>query len=260
MDFTSEEKTPSGEPLAYGKFLDFGLLPYEEDTTDETSARQRELLRVLQQMKKGDNFNPPYVVMDLATINDISLQVEGKAYEDSPEGKVLSKTALENPALKLLMPANLICDLKSISADHLGGMSVIKCNPAVPIYRWFQAANMMLKYCDQKGRVIPFPMDQDDGTTFQMLRVDPREYLEYCNVLDHCVKQKGLEEGFATAAKFSYEVLSTRGINKMTHEQVDKTLTHVMLQENGRLHGILLHNAGREELATEELTRHCVYY
>ena len=105
-------------------------------------------------------------------------------------------------------------------------------------------------------------MDQDDGmTTFQMLRVDPREYMEYERVLEFSVKQRGIEEGFNIAAKFSYEILSNRGIKKMTHGEVDKTLTHVMLQSNGRLRGVLLHNAGRDELECDELKKnHFIYY
>lgn len=261
MKFETLEKTAAGDALAYGEFIDFGAMEYDENCTETVSARQRALLDAIQLLKKEGNFNPPYIVMDLAALEHISLEVEGKAYEEEGE-KVLSEEAKANPALKLLMPANLICDLKSISADGLGGMSVVKCNPAVPVYRWFQAANLMLAFCDQKGRVIPFPLDQDDGmTTYQMLRVNPREYVEYERVLDYSVKQRGVEEGFNLASKFSYEILSNRGIEKMTHEQVDKTLTHVMLHSNGRLRGVLLHNAGRDEIDCEELRKnHFVYY
>lgn len=261
MKFFTDEKTPKGEPLALGQFIDFGTLEYVEDCLEDLSPRQKKLIETIQILKDEGNFNPPYVVLDLATIENISLNVDEKKYEESG-GKKLTEEAQKNPALKLLMPANMICDLKSISADEMGGMSVVKCNPAVPVYRWFQCANLMLAYCDQKGRLVPFPLDQEDGmTTYQMLRVDPREYVEYERVLQYSIGQRGLEEGFNLASKFSYEILSNRGIKNMTHEEVDNTLTHVMLQADAQLRGVLIHNAGRDELDTEFLRNsRFIYY
>lgn len=261
MKFESTEKNDKGAPLAYGELVDFGALPMEEDCVEDLTVRQKELIKAIDKMKKSSNFNPPYMVIDLAHQDDIGLLVEGEVYREDLDGKLLTADAKENPAVKILLPANQICDLSSISADNMGGMSVVKCNPAIPVYRWFQAANLMLKYCDQIGRVIPFPMDQEDGqTTYHMLRVDPREFMTYQKLLDFSVQQNGVEIGFNTAAKYSYEVLASRGYNELTAEQVDKFITHVMLGP-AKMEGVLVLNGGRTEIDTEEMReKRSVYY
>lgn len=254
MKFESEEKTINGKgPLAFGEFVDFGTIPYDEDCLEDLNDRQKALIKAIDQMKKEGNFNPPYMVIDMAHQDDIGLIVDGEKYKEDLTDKVLSPDAKENPAVKILMPANLICDLSNISGDKAGGMSVVKANPSIPVYRWFQAANLMLKHCDQIGRVIPFPMDQEDGqTTYHMLRVDPREYMAYQKLLEFSVQQNGVQLGFNIAAKYSYEVLSNRGYNELTAEQVDKFISHVMLSK-GEMKGVLVVNAGRSEIDTEEM-------
>lgn len=261
MKFESEERGVEGGPLAFGEFVDFGALPYDEDCLDDLDARQKELLAAIDRLRAEGDFNPPYMVIDMAHQDDIGLLVDGEKYEEDLAAKALAPDARDNPAVKILMPANHICDLSNISGDTAGGMSVVKANPAIPVYRWFQAANLMLKHCDQIGRVIPFPMDQDDGqTTFHMLRVDPREYMTYQKLLEFSVQQNGVAEGFNIAAKYSYEVLSTRGYNELTAAQVDKFISHVMLSK-GEMRGVLIVNAGRSELDTEEMReKRSIYY
>lgn len=261
MDFQSEEQAMHGGPLAYGKMVDFGLLPLEEDCLEDLDARQKELIKQIDALNKEGNFSPPYMVIDMAHQDDIGLIVDGEKYVDKPEGKVLTPDAVSNPAVKILLPANSICDLSGIASDQHGGMSVVKCNPSVPVYRWFQAANLMLSYCDQIGRIIPFPMEQDDKQiTYHMLRVDPREYMEYQKLLNFCIQQHGVELGFNTAAKYAYEVLSNRGYKELTAAQVDKFISHVMLNK-GEMKGVLVLNAGRSEIDTEEMrNKRSIYY
>jgi hypothetical protein len=260
QDFFTEEKNTAGESLCSGKFIDFGSLPFDEDNIDDLNIRQKTLVDAVRSF--GTDYKAPYIVMDLATIDDIKLVVENEEYKDTSVDKKLTPEAKENPALKFLISCRDIVDLTSISAENMGGMSVVKCNPSVPVYRWFQAANLMLGFCDQLGRVVPFPMNQDNGmTTYHFLRVNPREYMEYQKLLNFCVQQHGVEEGFNVSSKYSYECLSARGIKNITHAEVDKTLTHVMLMKDSKMRGVLLHNAGREELDTEELKKkHFIYY
>jgi hypothetical protein len=260
QDFFTEEKNTAGEPLCSGKFIDFGVFPLEEDNINDLNIRQKKLVEAVRSF--GTNYKPPYIVMDLATVDDIKLVVENEKYKDDFKEKKLTEEAKKNPALKFLISASEIVDLSSISDENMGGMSVVKCNPSIPVYRWFQAANLMLGFCDQLGRVVPFPMDQDNGmTTYHFLRVNPREYMEYQKLLEFCVAKHGVEEGFNISSKYSYECLSARGIKKITHDEVDKTLTHVMLMKDSKMRGVLLHNAGREELDTEEIKKkHFIYY
>lgn len=266
----TEETNQNGQPMCSGLFLD--ATHYNDDILiDVLNGKQNAVVEALKRLKKDKDFNPPYMTMDLATLDDIGIIIDGEKY-DAEKNKgafPVSTEAAKNPALKLVMSAVDIVDIKSIM-NTTGGNSVVKCNPAVPVYRWFQAANLMLKYCDQKGRVIPFPISQqpEEGkedeevmVTFHMLRVDPREFIEYQRFLDHCVSQDGIERGFEIAAKYSYEVLSNRGIKELTAEQVDSTLTHVILKQDARLRGVLLHNYGRDDLEDETLQEsHFVYY
>lgn len=261
MDFESEEQAMHGGPLVKGKMIDFGLIPTEEDCLEDLDQRQKELVKQVDSLKKEGHFSAPYMIIDMAHADDVVLNVNGEKYEEKSDGKTLVPDALSNPSMKILLPANSICDLSGIGSDKMGGMSVIKCNPSIPVYRWFQSANLQLAHCDQIGRVIPFPMEQEDGQmTYHMLRVDPREYMEYQKLLNFCVQEHGIENGFNASAKYAYEVLSTRGYKELTAAQVDKFVSHVMLTK-GEMNGVLILNAGRSELDTEELKgKRSIYY
>jgi hypothetical protein len=76
------------------------------------------------------------------------------------------------------------------------------------------------------------------------------------------VLSEGLERGFATAARFAYEILRLRGageVHQLSHEQVDRLITRVMLMHPSRLDCVLF--AGLEEDPAgdaELLRRHAV--
>ena len=93
-----------------------------------------------------------------------------------------------------------------------------------------------------------------------MLQVNMEEYIKYENI----VKQGAdighdVETAFRNAAKFSYQVLKDRGYTSITHSQVDKLLTKIILQVHSYMRGILLVNAQKDDL--EDLkTDHYIYY
>lgn len=243
MQFVSTEKNGAGEPLLRGLLVDFGALPLDEDDLEKRAPALLEALK----LKRQGAFRPPFMIVDMAAPRDIHILVAGEPFQ-WPEGGALSPLARDNPALKLLVPADQVVDMRFITAAGFG-RSVVKCNPAFPVWHWFQAANLILKHSDQKGRVVPFPMDQDGGgTIYHMLRCDLREHLQYERILSHACATEGIEAGFRTAAKFSYEILAVRGVKELTRDQVDDTLSHVLLMEHPHMDGVLLHRAGRDEL------------
>ena len=150
-----------------------------------------------------------------------------------------------------------------VNMDHLSSSSnsIVKCNAAVPVYRWFQAANLILKYRDVAGRIVPFPLDQEENqTVFHMLRVTPEEFAQYQNLLEFAGSQQSLERAFEISARFSYEILLKRGITELTAKQVDHTMTHVILQDGSKIHGVAIENASREDLVSENLRNNQVFY
>jgi len=264
--FETKEENANGKPMATGIFIDATY--QNQDTLDSNGLndRQTEIIKAIKELNKDGSFPAPYIVMDLTTLDQIGLRVDGEDYKNTPGEHPISTEAAKNPALKIILSAVHVTDLTTIS-NTMGGNSIVKCNPAVPVYRWFQCANLMLKYCDQIGRIIPFPItqpaddDQEEMVTFHMLRVEPREFIEYQKVLDHCVSVDGIERGFEIAARYSYEALRERGISKLTSDEVDSTLTHVILMKDAALHGILLHNIGRDDLEDDVLREsHFIFY
>ena len=274
-EFVTEEKNQMGAPLAYGLFLNFS----QDNGIDNSNfdpmvdQDQEDLINVVRHMGKGgEDFKPPYMVMDLALKKDVNILLkdeEGnftRKWREEDDNEVeeddLSSSDMR-ACVKVLMSCVDIADLTSIGT-LVYGMSVVKCNAAVPNYRWFQAANLLLKYNDQTGRVIPFPLEQEDGTMmYQMLRVGPDEYKVYQDLLSYAVQKDGMLEGFKVASKFAYEVLVKRGVpfEQLTHDVVDKTITHIHMMTNSRIRGVLLANADREFLSDEDLQKyHYIFY
>ena len=240
--FESEEKNPEGNPLVTGALLDFA--DFDEDT-------EKFQLAMVKEMQKIAGAKPPYMIVYLAMPEDIKLIM------DPPLGP--AKEGVFNPVLKLMLPASQIVDLSAISNP---GNSVVKTNPCLPIFRWFQAANLLLAHMGQKGRVIPFPLDQEEGeTVFHMLRVTPQEFVKYDEILKFATTNQGVDEGFLTASRFSYEVLKMRGTKELTANMVDTSITHVMLNSNASMRGVMLYNADRETLSDPEFEKsHFIYY
>jgi len=232
--FETKDKNQNGNPLASGFIIDF------ENFIDPTSS----LKKLVREMKTEVNTGP-YIIMDLALPRDLNLLVDGKEFDSEDNSKMA----------KILMSANEIIDMTKIGAKM--GNSIVKCNPAVPVYRWFQAGNLILKKCGQKGRIIPFPIDQENEetgekmTTFHVLQADVNEYKEYSGVMDYGIKVQGLKDGFDSSARFSYEILKRRGVTEINADAVDSIISHVMLK-TAKMHGILILNAENEDLEMEK--------
>jgi hypothetical protein len=179
--------------------------------------------------------------------------------------------------LRMLIPASFVVDLGSISSDRVGGMSVVKCNAALPVYRWFLAANLLLEHHGELGRVVPFPMDQpaadadDEGiaqpamTIFQFMRVTQTEHAEYKKLLDFAISTEGLERGFVTAARFSYEILRKRigqgsapvgsAPVALEHAEVDRAITRVILKNPSSLDCVLFAGLDEDPSSDAELLK-----
>lgn len=253
--FTTLEKIPgTEEPLITGHFVDLGTEVYKDEAIIGAIKKFRESD---EEMKK--KFKVPFMVMDLAAPGDVKL--EGAEYppEDADDSLVSEDYEL-NPNVKLLIPASQIVDISTLKSGTMGGNMMVKCNQMLPAYRWFQAANLLLKHEDLKTRVVPFPMDHDQGTTYHMLPVSPSEFELYQQMLDFGVKNEGLEKGFKTSARFSYQLLGNRGIKELNEQQVDSLIAHVWVGQNGgKCQGILFHRAARSDF--EDLGEsHFIYY
>ena len=252
MEFQTDEKNARGEPLIEGLYVDVGK-EYE---------KEEPITRAIRGMQDRDpNFKAPFLVMDLALPEDVKLSEssEAKYAGDDADDSAVSDDYELNPCVKLLVPCSQIVDL-SKSSGVAGSTKVAKCNQMIPAFRWFQAANLLLHHQDLPGRVIPFPLDHDEGTTYHMLPVSRHEFGLYQQILEFGTTNQGVEKGFATAAKFSYELLAKRGITELKADQVDALLAHVMVGHNGdRCKGILLDRASRSDL--EDLQEsHFVFY
>jgi hypothetical protein len=269
MEFETRDKNGAGNPLASGLVIDLG--PFHED---DTPARRTHLAKAVQRLRReSETFRPPYLMVDLATTADLGLQVDGEPYDELAAYKDRERPewAPEGAMARVVLACSDIVNLHNISDERFGGMSVVKCNAAVPVYRWFQAVNLMLKYSGQQGRVVPFPLDQAaqeaaDGapaqpavTTYQMMRVSLDEFAEYHKILDFGVQTQGPERGFDTSAKFSYEILSKRGITEMSSAQVDRAVTHVMLMGDSRLRGVIVLNALADDMDATDLLDHAIH-
>lgn len=236
---TKERDSSDKHPLCSGVLVESG------ETDDIIAAVRKRNIPV-------GSFPAPYLMLDLCMPKDIEF-TEG----EQPKGDEM---------LKLVMPCSFIADLVGVSNDSILGMSVVKCNAAVPVYHWFTAANLLLKFYGQQGRVMPFPMDQEANdeqeamTIYHMLRVTPHEYGEYTKLLAYGMSCEGIQKGFLTSARFSYEVLRKRGVTELTAKEVDGLITHVMLKSPSRLECVMAGSIRQEEVDKEELEKAYIFY
>lgn len=251
--FKTCETNAKDEPLISGIFVDLGAELDKEAVIINSVKKMRE-----SDEKLKHTFKTPFIVMDLGAPDDVKIEGDASYPPEDADDSLVSEDYSLNPNVKLLVPATQVVDLAGISG--MAGTKTVKCNQMIPAYRWFQAANLLLAHAGLKTRVTPFPLEHDQGVTYHMLPVEPQEFQLYQQILDFGVKEQGMEKGFSTAAKFSYEILGKRGIKEMTEEQVDAALVHVMLGQNdGKCEGILFHRAARSDF--EDLANtHFIYY
>lgn len=249
----STEKNEKDKPLLLGMFLDFGQIRSEGDScVEDVTPRQKAVIRAVRSFSANNpTYKAPYMAVDLAARSDVGLLHRGQKMDPAAPLFPLSAAAVSNPSVKVIVSAHDVVDVAHLASPT---QSVLKTNPAFPVYTWFQAANLILDIAGKAGRVIPFPLDQDDGSVmFHALRVDPAEYKTYQEVLAYAVNTNGLKEGFDIAARLSYEILSKRGLTELTAKQVDHIITHVMLKSNAQIRGVILENAGRDEIDDEAM-------
>jgi hypothetical protein len=255
--FESEERNAAGGALCFGVMHDLTAVvrATREDEGADVGAAQNELIAAAVRARRNRApFPPPYLLLDVCDASLMPLRLFGAA-APAPEGM-----------MRILLPAAHVVDLGPIANDSIGGMSVVKCNAALPVYRWFLAANLQLEHRGELGRVMPFPLDQpavtgEDGeeqpamTTFQFLRCTQEEHAVYRQLLDFAVLSEGLEKGFNTAARYSYEALRKRGVSQLTHEQVDRLLTRVLLKNPSELDCVMFAGLDEDRSADAELLK-----
>jgi hypothetical protein len=258
VQFESEERSAAGGPLCFGALHDLSaaVRAAREDDGADVGSMQNELIAAAVRARRNRApFPPPYLLMDVCDASLMPLRFPGAAPPRAPQGM-----------MRILLPAAHVVDLGPISNDGIGGMSVVRCNAALPVYRWFLAANLQLDHRGELGRVMPFPLDQpavagEDGeeqpamTTFQFLRCTQEEHATYRQLLDFAVLSEGLEKGFGTAARYSYEALRKRGVSQLTHEQVDRLLTRVVLKHPSELDCVVFAGLDEDRSADAELLK-----
>jgi hypothetical protein len=237
--FETRVKTDNGQSLASGLFVDF----------NEVVDKESLILRCLKDLQ----LHGPFIIMDLAPMRDLEANINGVDWSDSME-TLEEKLDKKPPCARIVLPVSQIIDLKNINPPI--GSSIIRCNASVPIYAWFQAANLLLM--KQPGRLIPFPMEQENGDiTYQSMRVTQTEFLAYQDLLEHCVTQDGPEQGFMIAAKYAYQILLNRGITDLTYKQVGSMITDIVIMGNSVMRGLLIANSNTEDF--EDIRRLGIY-
>lgn len=249
MDFHTVEQNARGAPLMKGKF--YRINPDTDDATDV-------VIEAMQSFKKNDkNLGKqviPMILMDLAPADMIKIL-------DSEDQPITYPEHEANSLVRALVPASYIVDLKKVIGAHIGGNSIVKANQAFPVHIWFHAANMLMLFHQTNIRLMPFPIEQEEGgIVYQMLAVTMDEYKLYEEVLHYGIQAEGLVAGFATSSKFAYEVIKRRGIVNMSHAEVDQILTHVFLDHNeGVFEGCLFYPLNKFELEHKELIEKYIY-
>jgi hypothetical protein len=249
--YTEFKHEESGKPLMSGHFLDFA--EFQEYDTD---SKQKALLKALRDMKITDR---PCMVIDLAPMRDMGGMFMGEVkWEESEEEAKESYP----PAVRIVLPVSQLIDLKNIKPPL--GKSIIRVNASVPTPIWFQAANLQLHHKGAMGRIIPFPLEQEDGKfMYHAMRVDPDEYKEYNALLTECVSRDGVEQGFFIATKFAYVVLDRRAerlgrkITEVSNATVGKSITDVVIMGDSYMHGVLIANSEPEDF--EDMKNQFIY-
>lgn len=236
---TVEMDTSERFPLCSGILVESG------DVSDLIAAVRKRNIPV-------GSFPPPYIMLDLCAPADIEFKDGAK-----PTGEEI---------LKIVIPCSFVVDLVAIGNDRILGMSVVKTNAAVPVYHWFNAANLLMNFFGQEGRVMPFPMDQEAGegqeavTVYHMLRCSPFEYKEYTKLLQFAMSCEGIQKGFLSSARFSYEVIRKRGVTELTAKEVDRLISHVMLKNPSRIECVMGSNLRLEDMDKEEMEKAYIFY
>lgn len=228
------------EPVISGRVLDLYGVSSEDKFVSITKALEDAGIK-----------DKPVVCFNIGAPVAMDLKVEG--IEDPRE--IISGDGVQNMA-KIMVPVSNIVDSKHLKLKM--GESAIRCNPAFPNYRWFQAINLELMYKGEtSGRVIPFPllMSENGGaeeTIYHAMRVNRAEYEAYQKLLTYSVMNDGLEMGFYHAAKFAYEILEKRGCTDLTEKSIGNQITKITMMGRPFIRGVLITNASDNDFEEEK--------
>ena len=230
----TDAKTKEGDPLAYGSFLDFSLLP--DDDEDK--------MKILWKTLNERGLKPPFLVMDLSAPKDLGLILNEKPYKGKDPTSV--------KPIRIVMSCSDIVDMTHFPAQ---GNSRVFVHREIPPYRWFHAMNVQLKELGNGLRIIPFPIETtyDEGAKrhgdvfFEAMPSTEKEYSLFEGVLHAMLHSNtnvtDVPGAFKEAAKMAYQVLFDRGLKgQLTEKEVDRFLSHVLISKKPNMHGVFIEN------------------
>jgi hypothetical protein len=246
-----KSQDPEGNeiPLLEGSFIDYNEI--DSDDLDALDVRQNTTIKALKDTGLTDK---PMMAFDIAPPNALKM---------SHEGKELTFKEEKGKYAKVIVPCSQIVDITNLKPKM--GESAIRCNPAFPQYRWFQAINAILSYQNNtEGRVVPFPLKTEDENgkeemIYHAMRVNKVEYEAYQKLLIHSCQNDGTEMGFYHAAKFAYEILHKRGFTELTSKDVGDAVTKITMMGRPQIKAVVVYGATHEDFQGKIRTGHFVY-
>ena len=230
----TEAKTKEGDPLAYGSFLDFSLLPDDED----------DKMKILWKTLNERGLKPPFLVMDLSAPKDLKLILNGVPYQ--------GKNPNEVKPIRIVMSCSEVVDMSNFATS---GNSRVLVHREIPTYRWFHAMNIQLKELGNGLRVVPFPIETtyEEGAKrhgdvfFEAMPCTEKEYALFESVLHAMLHGNtnvvDVPGAFKESAKMAYQLLFDRGLKgQLTEKQVDRFLSHVLISKKPNMHGVFIEN------------------
>lgn len=250
---TSQDPAGNEIPLLLGAFVDFADI--ETENIDAVEVRQNTAIKALKDLGLTDK---PMMAFDIAPLPALELSHKGERME-FPEDQASSKNYA-----KVIVPCSQIVDIKNLKP--VAGESAVRCNPAFPTYRWFQAINAILSYENKtQGRVVPFPLQVDDGENgtpeliYHAMRVNKQEYEAYQKLLMEACRADGVEMGFYHAAKFAYEIIHKRGHKHVTQKEIGEAVTKITMMGRPQIKAVIVANATHDDFQGKIRTGHYVF-
>lgn len=248
---TLKSQDPEGNeiPLLEGVCINYEEI--ENENIDAIEVRQNTTIKALKQIGLT---NKPMMAFDIGPPDALEMYHEGKKLEFKEEKVKYAK---------VVVPCDQIVDISNLKPKM--GESAIRCNPAFPYYRWFQAINAILSYKNEtEGRVIPFPLKAEDETgkeemIYHAMRVNKQEYEAYQKLLIHSCQADGVEMGFYHAAKFAYEILHKRGFEELNSKTIGEAVTTITIMGKPQIKTVVVLNGTHEDFQGKIRTGHYVY-
>lgn len=248
-DLKSQDHAGNEIPLLEGVCID-----YEEIDTEHIDAAEIRQNTTIKALKQIGLHSKPMMAFDIAP---------PQALEMSYEGTKMTFNEEKVRYAKVVVPCDQIVDITNLKPKM--GESAIRCNPAFPHYRWFQAINAILSYKNEtEGRVVPFPLKSEDEhgneeMIYHAMRVNKAEYDAYQNLLIHSCQSDGTEMGFYHAAKFAYEILHKRGHTDLNSKTVGEAVTTITMMGKPQIKAVVVLNGTHEDFQGKIRDGHYIY-